>query len=144
MTQLDKLIGCLAPGEEIEMGNSLFFLSSSGMKKIQFSDLNDPTKWTLPAEIPKPLFIPLNGEYYDAFERGDKINEYRAYGPRWNEKTCYAGRWAILSRGYGKKNRMAGLITKAEIVPRTENFIKIYGTEKQCFAITIPNPVKIL
>ena len=40
----------------------------------------------------KPLFIPLKAEHYDAFDDGSKVNEYRLYGPRWNEKNCYPGR----------------------------------------------------
>lgn len=140
---MDKLIGCLAPGEEIEIGNSLFFMANEGLKEFQFSTIGDVTKWEPMHEIPKPLFIPLNGEYYDAFERGDKTDEYRAYGPRWNVKTCYPGREVILSRGYGKKNRMLGMIVRTTIVPPTENFIKIYGEGKQCFAISIINLRKL-
>lgn len=39
----------------------------------------------------KSLFVPLKKEYYEAFECGEKTVEYRAYGPRWNEKTCWVG-----------------------------------------------------
>jgi hypothetical protein len=60
----------------------------------------------------KPLFIPLKAEYYDAFKDGSKTDELRLYGKRWNEKTCPAGRMVILSRGYGKKHRMFGMIWK--------------------------------
>lgn len=48
----------------------------------------------------KPLFIPLRREWFEAFERDDKDTEYRAYGPRWNERTCRIGREATLSFGY--------------------------------------------
>lgn len=58
----------------------------------------------------KPLFIPLKAEFFDAFERGDKTHEYRAYGPRWNEKTCVPGRLVTLSRGYGKQKRLQGRV----------------------------------
>lgn len=58
----------------------------------------------------KPLFIPLKSEFYEAFERGDKHSELRLYGPRWNEKTCPAGRPVILSKGYGKQNRLQGVV----------------------------------
>lgn len=51
-------------------------------------------------EIEKPLFIPLRAEHFTAFESGTKDTEYRAYGPRWNEKTCRVGRAATLSFGY--------------------------------------------
>lgn len=57
-------------------------------------------------EVEKDLFIPLKREYYEAFERGDKDTEYRLPGGPWNERTCYPGRMATLSMGYGKARRM--------------------------------------
>lgn len=60
----------------------------------------------------KPLFIPLKAEYYDAFADGTKRDELRRDGPRWNAKTCQVGREVILSRGYGKQQRMRGKITR--------------------------------
>ena len=68
----------------------------------------------------KPLFIPLRSEYYDAFADGSKTMELREYGPRWNERTCKIGRAVILSKGYGKKNRMVG---------RVVYFSKIHGAD---------------
>lgn len=58
----------------------------------------------------KPLFIPLRREYYDAFLSGDKTEEFRPYGPRWNEQTCPIGRPVILSMGYGIKHRRRGTV----------------------------------
>lgn len=58
------------------------------------------------------LFVPLVSRYYDAFERGEKTEELRLYGPRWNEKTCRIGRAITISKGYGKKNRLHGTIWK--------------------------------
>ena len=58
----------------------------------------------------KPLFIPLKTEFYLQFKSGEKKVEYRINGPRWNECTCKVGRPVILSRGYGKKDRMKGTI----------------------------------
>lgn len=58
----------------------------------------------------KPLFVPLKTEYYELFESGRKKAELRKYGPRWNEKTCAIGKPVILSKGYGKKHRIAGKI----------------------------------
>ncbi len=59
-----------------------------------------------------PLFIPLKTEYYTAFVDGSKTEELRAYGPRWNEKTCAVGREVTLSKGYGKHARMKGVILR--------------------------------
>jgi len=65
----------------------------------------------------KPLFIPLKAEHYDAFDDGSKGTEYRLYGPRWNEKNCYPGRLATLSRGYGKKHRLSGVVRDFQRLP---------------------------
>lgn len=46
------------------------------------------------------LFIPLKTRWFRAFAEGVKTIEYRAYGPRWNERTCAVGRDAIISHGY--------------------------------------------
>jgi hypothetical protein len=54
------------------------------------------------------LFVPLKREYFEAFERGEKTEEFRPYGPRWNEKTCAVGRLVTLSMGYGKQRRLRG------------------------------------
>lgn len=58
----------------------------------------------------KPLFIPLCTAPYEAFADGSKRDELRLYGPRWNERTCRVGRRVILSKGYGKSNRLSGTI----------------------------------
>lgn len=60
----------------------------------------------------KPLFIPLNTEYFDAFADGSKTEELRRYGLRWNENTCKVGRDVVLSKGYGKRHRMTGRVWK--------------------------------
>lgn len=57
-----------------------------------------------------PLFIPLKREYFEAFERGEKIEEFRPYGHRWNEHTCPVGRQVVLSLGYGKQRRLFGRV----------------------------------
>ncbi len=66
------------------------------------------------------LFIPLRREYFDAFESGEKKEEYRPYGPRWNERTCRIGRRVVISLGYGTQRRLTGTITgfrqSAEVV----------------------------
>ena len=58
----------------------------------------------------KPLFIPLKTKHYEAFAGGNKTEELRLYGPRWNENTCKVGRQATLSKGYGKQSRLTGKI----------------------------------
>jgi hypothetical protein len=62
----------------------------------------------------KPLFIPLYTEFYEEFKNGTKNIEFRAYGPRWNEKTCVVGRPVVLSKGYGKQNRLNGVVADFE------------------------------
>lgn len=59
----------------------------------------------------RPLFIPLKREFFEAFERGEKTEEYRVLGPRWNASTCRPGRSVILSLGYGKTRRLRGMVT---------------------------------
>lgn len=61
------------------------------------------------AELPA-LFIPLKSDYFEQFVAGLKTEEFRAYGPRWNEKTCIPGRPVVISKGYGKKHRARGFV----------------------------------
>jgi hypothetical protein len=56
------------------------------------------------------LFIPLKTEHFEAFKSGSKECEYRPYGPRWNERTCPVGREVVLSKGYGKRERLRGRV----------------------------------
>lgn len=63
----------------------------------------------------KPLFIPLKREYYEQFESGEKTYEIRRHGPRWHKGTCWEGRKAVVSLGYGKKNRINMVVKKVEI-----------------------------
>lgn len=56
----------------------------------------------------KPLFVPLNAEHYDNFASGLKEFELRQGPKRWNAKTVYTGRDVVISRGYGKANRLKG------------------------------------
>lgn len=87
----------------------------------------------------KPLFIPLNAEYFEAFERGDKDTEYRPNGPRWNERTCRIGRAVTLSYGYGKARRLSGVVIGFEVVgPDTQEAIRtVYPTGDEFAAIKI-------
>lgn len=77
------------------------------------------------------MFIPLKSEFYDAFKVGTKTTEYRIYGPRWNERTCRVGRAVVLSKGYGKQNRLQGEVTAFEVSrkpTRTSAWRKCYGS----------------
>jgi hypothetical protein len=49
--------------------------------------------------------------YFNQFKAGTKGEELRLYGPRWNEKTCAIGRQVTLSKGYGKHERLRGVVT---------------------------------
>lgn len=74
---------------------------------IEVIEKGGPTE-TVPS---KPLFIPLKGGYFEDFEQGRKSEEYRPYGPRWNEHTCPLGRPVVLSLGYGRARRLTGRIS---------------------------------
>lgn len=90
-----------------------------------------------------PLFIPLRGEHFDAFERGDKDTEFRQYGARWNEQTCRPGRQVVLSRGYGKQRRILGRIDRFDVrSPRVvKAYREIYGRRGKaaCIRIIVPD-----
>lgn len=78
----------------------------------------------------KPLFIPLKREFFQAFKAGEKVEEYRPEGPRWNARTCRVGRPVVLSLGYGKRDRLMGRIAgySARKEPtQTEAWRKCYG-----------------
>ncbi len=65
----------------------------------------------------KPLFLPLNAEHYNDFKEGSKAAEYRLLGGKWNQRQVVQGRRAILSCGYGKQNRITGIIGQVQIKP---------------------------
>ena len=65
---------------------------------------------------PRPLFIPLRAEHYDAYASGANTTEYRRYGPGWNTDTCTIGRAVTLSKGYGKAHRLGGRIVGFDVV----------------------------
>jgi len=67
----------------------------------------------------KPLFIPLRTQYFEAFAEGRKTEEYRLYGPRWNERTCHLGRQVTLARGYGKQHRLQATIDAFRVSQET-------------------------
>ena len=84
----------------------------------------------------KPLFIPLNAEFFRAFERGDKTVEYRRYCPRWHEGTCVPGRDVVLSCGYSGP-RLVGTIVYFDIAISDDVGSTCYGPNELLAAITI-------
>ena len=76
------------------------------------------------------LFIPLKKEFFEAFERGPKTEEFRKYGPGWNERTCVIGRPVVLSCGYGKARRIRGVIQSFRTLDNPETlpgWVECYG-----------------
>lgn len=102
----------------------------------------------------KPLFIPLCREWYERFASSEKTTEFRAYGPRWNERVCVPGRRVTLSCGYGKKRRVCGRIKDVRKIrefqlPETEWLFfeeklksRITRTVFLAITIEIKNPAK--
>ena len=94
----------------------------------------------------KPLFIPLKREFFEAFKAGDKVEEFRPEGPRWNARTCRIGRPVVISLGYGKHNRITGRVAgySARIEPtQTEAWRTCYGERgglAACIRIEIEPP----
>ena len=87
----------------------------------------------------KPLFIPLKRKYYERFINGQKSNEMRLDGKRWNDKTCFVGRPVVLSLGYGKYDRVKGIIRDTYTIDDCFNsdFIELYGVGKTARIINI-------
>jgi hypothetical protein len=65
---------------------------------------------------PGDLFVPLRGEWFDAFEAGTKTWEHRLLHRGWNETNCVVGRRVTLSRGYSGR-RLYGVITDVKVQP---------------------------
>src|ERR1700747_256867 len=59
---------------------------------------------------------------------GTKDTEYRRHGSRWNEDVCQVGRSVVLSKGYGRSDRLAGVITGFDVrFLRSDDFVACYG-----------------
>lgn len=93
----------------------------------------------------KHLFFPLFTEHFNAFESGIKDTEYRIYGKRYNECTCFIGRKVTLSHGYGKKRRLNGVIIgfeRSAEPTKTAAWIGCYGDkagDAACIRIRLIN-----
>ena len=74
----------------------------------------------------KALFVPLRTEFFRAFERGEKQIEYRAYGPRWNGRTCWPGRPVTLSHGYSGA-RLRAVVERVDVVLAEDYGSTIYS-----------------
>lgn len=79
----------------------IFTPEDAWQKACNYGDTNWAKLEMFPA-----LFVPLNAIYFHAFEDGSKTTEFRLYGPRWNETTCFVGRPVTLSHGYGRRRRL--------------------------------------
>lgn len=82
----------------------------------------------------KPLFIPLKTGPYEKFKAGLKTHEIRLNGGRWNRQTCFPGRGVVLSKGYGKQERLSGRIISVNVFTASRlseeeyaDFIACYG-----------------
>lgn len=120
---------------DIEMVTMTF-----GVPKNAFFDVRGVGKNKIVIEIEPPLFVPLAGPWFDAFDRGTKTWEYRRFGPRWNKQTCRVGRRVVLSRGYGKQRRRSGVIVGFRVLPchRAPKAARaIYKTARSIAAIKI-------
>ena len=88
------------------------------------------------ARLP-PLFIALRREHFEAFRNGTKRTEYRAYGPRWNERTCMYGRKVTLSLGYGKSQRLRAQVIGFRKLTREPGRSRIYPRGTRIAAIAL-------
>lgn len=94
-----------------------------------------------------PLFIPLKRAYFEAFKAGTKSEEFRPEGPRWNARVCAVGRPVVLSLGYGKANRLQGVIVsyRSSIEPtQTAAWKDCYGDRSglaACIGIRVTGEV---
>ncbi len=75
-----------------------------------------------------PLFVPLKTEYFRAFASRAKTIEYRRYGPRWNEATCWLGRSVVLSHGYSGP-RLDARIVGFSTITACEADCSVYAPE---------------
>ena len=84
----------------------------------------------------RPLFIVLRREWFEAFRIGSKTDEWRRYGPRWNENTCRIGRPVILSLGYTAM-RLHGVVSAFGVHKASGPAATIYGQGTVCAVIGI-------
>src|SRR5579883_2093982 len=86
-----------------------------------------------------PLWVPLKGEYFDAFAAGTKTTEYRRLGgPLGKLERLPVGRPVILSRGYSGP-RLQMMIKAVSVVPAAivPHAAAIYGHRARLVAIEL-------
>ncbi len=84
-----------------------------------------------------PLFIPLRRQWFEAFASGEKRQEWRRHGPRWNAETCAVGRPVTLALGY-TRTRLQGVVTSFAVRPaRSTAVAALYGDGTPCAVIGI-------
>lgn len=86
------------------------------------------------------LFIPLKRCYFEQFKSGQKDTEFRVHGKRWNMRTCAIGRPVTLSLGYGKHDRLDGVIVDVWLDSgpiRPAGWVDCYGSDPALVPICI-------
>jgi hypothetical protein len=84
------------------------------------------------------LFVPLRGEWFDAIARGDKTDEWRRLGVRFNLDTCSVGRELILSRGYsGARLRVRVVEVSERMSQESPAASGIYGPDVRCVVMRL-------
>ena len=91
----------------------------------------------------RPLFVPLKTKYFLQFKRGTKLTELRrGSDPRWSAKHCVPGRAAVLSKGYGKVDRLTAIVARHSVHPvkslppkERQDFIDCFGEDEPTVAI---------
>jgi hypothetical protein len=84
----------------------------------------------------KPLFVALMREHFLAFEQRTKRHEWRRYGSRWNEKSCFIGRAVTLSLGYSGR-RLTGQVVSFRRCPAGVAQAALFGRGTLCAVIGI-------
>lgn len=78
----------------------------------------------------KALFIPLKTEWFRAFADGSKTEEFRPLGPLWNPERCRVGRAVTLAKGYGRYERLQGIVSGFRVehdVSKIKGWQECYG-----------------
>lgn len=85
----------------------------------------------------RPIFLPLLGIYFDAFERGEKTLEWRRFNNRWNFKSCRVGRRVTLSRGYSGRRLSARIRSVALASVCDHALVELFGARAVCIVIEL-------